>query len=148
MRNFLDRGLMQFVIKKHIPALLLAAALNFTLAEPALAAGNLCDRTLPRTSTSVPDLTSGDWSLKDGGTFQFRYSFYTRLGALEVTAMVTTGTRPEGLHIEKLTWQDGNEIFTMRTGPEAGAEPICVRTVVGGLTLNHLYTQLAPRLQR
>lgn len=115
--------------------------------------GSRCDRTVPRARAAMPQFNDGSWRLVDQGRFTFDYRFYakpgeTRDGKVVVTAMVVTGSREGLFDTDKLSWQVGGEIYSVRLGPEGEKEDVCVRSVRGGFDLERLYRTLEPKLQR
>ncbi len=121
--------------------------------EPAPPNGARCDRTIPRARAAIPQFNDGSWKLVDSGRFTFDYRFYakpgeTRDGKVVVTAMAVAGAREDVFVTDKLSWQVGSEIYSVRMGPEGEGEDVCVRAVRGDLDLERLYRTLQPRLQR
>lgn len=138
-------------MKKTLAALVLAVAPAFAN-PPAPPDGSRCDRSLPRGRAAIPQFNDGAWVLVDQGRYTFDYKFYARPGEPRdgktvVTAMSVTGDR--GLFsTDKLSWQVGSEIYSVRLGPEGEKEEVCVRAVRGGFDLDRLYQAIKPRLER
>lgn len=135
---------------KTLSVLLLAALPAF--ANPSAPPdGSRCDRSLPRERAGLPRFDDGTWRLVDRGAYTFDYEFYARPGEASggaVVAMKVTGSRQGLFNTDKLSWQVGTEIYSVRLGPEGEREAVCVRAVRGGFDLERLYQTLKPRLTR